>query len=223
MREVVIPGENLSQTDGTRVGKGSFKNETGVHASCMGLLEMRNDFANVVPLNGKYIPRSRDVIIGIVKFVKFNAAFVDLNSPYSGYLSMMHDSYKVGDIVQAEVVGVDEVKKVDLDYARKLTNGKVIEVISVKVPRIVGKKGSMLQVLKRSGAQITVGNNGRIFLEGTPDAIIKAESAIRVIEKEAHKSGLTNRMEALMGPSRLEEARRKTEEAKEKAKENKRK
>lgn len=65
-----------------------------------------------------------------------------------------------------------------------------------RVPRIIGKKGSMITMLKKeTGAQILVGQNGRVWISGKSrdeEAIIA--EAIRKIEAEAHTTGLTDRV-----------------------------
>ncbi len=78
----------------------------------------------------------------------------------------------------------------------KITRGRLIEVDPVKIPRIIGKKGSMIQLLKNmTNAQIIVGQNGRIIISApnlhTEILVIKA---INKIEAEAHTTGLTDRI-----------------------------
>jgi exosome complex component RRP4 len=79
---------------------------------------------------------------------------------------------------------------------RKITHGRLIDVDPVKIPRIIGKKGSMIQLLKNmTNAQIIVGQNGRIVVSA--NSVEKENlviSAIRKIEAEAHTSGLTDRI-----------------------------
>ena len=83
-----------------------------------------------------------------------------------------------------------------LPGCRKLSTGRVIEVQPTRVPRIIGKQGSMISMIKEStGCNIIVGQNGIIWISG-PDSKKEriAENAIRKIEAEAHSSGLTDKM-----------------------------
>jgi len=109
----------------------------------------------------------------------------------------------VGDVVLLKIVGHDETMRIQVtmqDHGlRKLTGGMVIEVSPSKVPRVIGKTGSMIQMLKNmTGCRIYVGQNGRIWIDGELDNIVRAVRAIRLIEEEAHARGLTERVKQLL-------------------------
>jgi exosome complex component RRP4 len=75
----------------------------------------------------------------------------------------------------------------------------------MKVPRVIGKNGSMIQILKNStGCRIYVGQNGRIWIDGELDDIMRAVRAVKLIEEEAHNLGLTEKVKKY-----LEESSRK--------------
>ncbi|NIR86158.1 RNA-binding protein, partial [Candidatus Bathyarchaeota archaeon] len=76
------------------------------------------------------------------------------------------------------------------------THGLVVEITPTKIPRVIGRKGSMINMLKReTECRITVGQNGLILINGkTLEDEQIAAMAIRKIEKEAHTSGLTDRV-----------------------------
>jgi len=75
-----------------------------------------------------------------------------------------------------------------------------IKVNPFKVPRIIGKQGSMVTIIKQAtNCQVVVGQNGLIWLEGTPQDEVKAVSAIKKIEKESHMPGLTERIKKFLG------------------------
>jgi exosome complex component RRP4 len=78
---------------------------------------------------------------------------------------------------------------------RKLAGGRIIEVNTNKVPRIIGKQGSMIQMIKEATkCNITVGQNGLVWIDGDIDGEIVAVDVIKKIEEEAHQSGLTDRI-----------------------------
>ena len=80
----------------------------------------------------------------------------------------------------------------------KLRDGMLIDVSPSKVPRIIGKQGSMINLLKDlSKCQVHVGQNGKVWING--DNCEKLIEAIRVIERESHISGLTEKIEKLLG------------------------
>ncbi len=195
MREVVIPGEKLS--DGTKLhaGQGTYKADGGVYADTYGLLNKREDAVSVVPLEGKYMPREGDKVIGVIEAIRFEAAFVDIRSAYNGYLSLDRgDRLKAGDVVLVDIASVNEVNKVDLERPMKLYEGKLLDIPPVKIPRIVGHKGSMLALLRQDGVTLFVGRNGRVYIKGDPALVKKTEKALSMIVELAHTDGLTDKI-----------------------------
>ena len=82
---------------------------------------------------------------------------------------------------------------------RKLKGGRIVEVASNKVPRIIGKQGSMVSMIKdATGCNISVGQNGIIWIDGSPEGELLAIMAIRKIEEESHLSGLTDKIKGFL-------------------------
>ncbi|EQD74645.1 exosome complex RNA-binding protein Rrp4 [mine drainage metagenome] len=53
----------------------------------------------------------------------------------------------------------------------------------------------MVNLIKEhTGTRIVIGQNGLIWIDGTLESILKATAAIKKIEREAHTTGLTDRM-----------------------------
>jgi exosome complex component RRP4 len=153
----------------------------------------------IIPLKGRYLPKPGDVVVGVVSDERFNGYVVEINSPYPGQLSTRdtREEFKTGEVLLIRVAMVDEVHEAVLVEPRKLQGGEVIEIESVKVPRVIGKNGSMLQLLQEeTGCEIFVGKNGRVYLSGgnTPLATL----AILKIAREAHTTGLTERIQAFL-------------------------
>lgn len=200
MREIVIPGEELAHGKGTKAGFGSLKRGDKIVATIQGLADKDQTFVKVVPLQGRYIPHEGDHVIGIVDAVRGKGCFVDINCAYNGYLRFFGDRvHQRGEILIMEVMNVNEIKKTDLDFAKPLYDGKLINVSPVKIPRIVGRKASMADILSQgSNCRLFIGRNGRIYIKGAPDDIYRAEQAIRLIEREAHTSGLTDKIKKFL-------------------------
>lgn len=83
----------------------------------------------------------------------------------------------------------------------RLQGGQVVEIDPVKVPRVIGRKGSMIKMLKRVlGCDIVVGANGRIYVrareEPKKERELLAVRAIREIERRSHLRGLTDWLKA---------------------------
>ena len=79
---------------------------------------------------------------------------------------------------------------------RKLNTGLTVKISPVKVPRIIGKKGSMVNLLKEeTGCTFIVGQNGIVWIKGeTRQQELLALKAIKYVENNAHMSGLTDTM-----------------------------
>ena len=70
-----------------------------------------------------------------------------------------------------------------------------MEINSQKVPRVIGKQGSMISLIKtKTGCEVTVGQNGLVWVKGTPEGELKAEQAIKLVEEKSHLEGLTDRV-----------------------------
>ena len=111
--------------------------------------------------------------------------------------------YNVGDLMVCGITNVTSQKLVDVTTKgpglRKLKGGRVIEVNTSKVPRIIGKKGSMVSMIKQAtGCNISVGQNGLVWLEGLPEKELIAVKAIKIIEEKAHLSGLTEKIKKFL-------------------------
>ena len=112
--------------------------------------------------------------------------------------------YAPGDLVVAKIIKVMSSKIIDASLkmpgCRKLGTGRLIEVESSRVPRIIGKQGSMISMIKdATGCNVVVGQNGLVWIAGTdPENERKSEETIRKIENEAHSEGLTDKISAYL-------------------------
>ena len=216
VREVVVPGELLAISS-KKAGVGTYSEGGKIFASQLGIKTVRPDSISVVPLAGQYIPVTGDLVVGKIVDVGASNWLVDINSPYPSPLHVNEVPWRVefgetrkfmsvGDIVLLMIVGVDETKRIRVSMQehglRKLTGGTVMEVSPSKVPRVIGKNGSMIQMLKNmTSCRIYVGQNGRIWIDGELDSIVRAVQAIRMIEDEAHSQGLTEKVKILLEKS----------------------
>jgi exosome complex component RRP4 len=207
-RKVVVPGDLLSE-DANKSGEGTFVRNGRVYSLLYGLANYR-DKINVIPLAGKYVPAPGDNVIGIVKDITFSNWIVDISSPYDGLLHIsefpkrieadeMSKYLRIGSSVMTRVKDVDPTMKVELTLNdRKLgpiKTGRVIEISHTRVPRLIGKGGSMISMLKKElNCNIFVGQNGRIWISGGAEDMDLALKTILLIEKEAHTNGLTDRI-----------------------------
>lgn len=207
-KDLVIPGDVLADDD-FYAGRGTFKENGKICSSLIGLVSLRNKKIRVIPLKSKYVPKKGDVVIGKIDDVRFSMWDVDINSPYTGILPSfevfgrekkeLNKVFDVGDVLFLRVIEVDEVKKAKLGLKGrgmgKFKGGILVEISPTKVPRLIGKKGSMINMIKdKTNCKIVVGQNGLVWVKGDEDMEQLTREIINLIEKEAHTSGLTNKV-----------------------------
>ncbi|MFX0122884.1 MAG: exosome complex RNA-binding protein Rrp4 [Candidatus Hodarchaeota archaeon] len=234
--QLVIPGDILARGSGIKVGGGVYRknvnNEAEIYASMIGLAQIRKNRVGVVPLEGCYIPLEGDIVIGKITKVGITSWNVDIRGPYVGTLKVsdvidrdfdalrdnLNRILEVGDIIKAQITFFDRMRDPVLTLQgrglRKINNGRLIEVDPVKIPRIIGKKGSMIQLLKNmTNAQILVGQNGRmVIIAFNLETESLVELAIRKIEAEAHTSGLTDRIREYLEKEKIKLSGRSEED-----------
>lgn len=211
-KDLVVPGEVLAEDD-FHAGRGTFREEKKICSSVVGLVSIRNKKISVIPLQSKYIPKRGDVVIGEINDIRFSMWGLDINSPYSGLLPAsevfgkekreLEKVFDVGDVLFLRVIDVDEVKKVKLGLKGrglgKFKGGILIYITPTKVPRLIGKKGSMINMIKdKTHCDIVVGQNGVVWVKGQPEMERIAEKVIKMIEEQAHTSGLTDRVRGFL-------------------------
>ncbi len=213
-REIVVPGDLLSES-GLKAGPGTYVESGHIYAAQLGIKTTRSNMVGVVPLSGQYVPMRGDMVIGKIVDMGASNWFVDINAAHQSPLHVNEVPWRVefgetgkfmtvGDLVSLKVVGVDELGKVQISMKehglRKLAGGVVVEVAPSKIPRVIGRNGSMIQMLKNAtSCRIYVGQNGRIWVDGDLDNVLKAIDAIKLIETDAHSTGLTEKVEKLLG------------------------
>lgn len=215
-KEVVVPGECLAEGMDYLPGQGTYREGENIFSLRIGLLSIDNRAIKIIPLTGKYIPNRGDTIIAKITDVIMSGWLLDTNTAYHAMLSMKEGTsdfipkganlrkyFDFGDYVVCNITNVTSQKLVDVTVKGpglyKLKGGRVINVNSNKVPRIIGKQGSMVSMIKNAtGCRITVGQNGLLWLQGEPEKEIITIKAIRMIEKESHKTGLTDKVKEFL-------------------------
>jgi exosome complex component RRP4 len=214
-RQLVTPGDVMARGLEYLPGSGCYRKNSDVRSKLLGLVRLKERVVGVVPLSGVYIPKAGDGIIATVTDLQSTFWILDLNSPYDAILQLGEATaeyvdttktdlsvyFDIGDVVYVKVLSVSRSKHVTLtmnDYrAKKLIGGRIMKVTPSKVPRIIGKEGSMIELIKKyTGCNIVVGQNGIVWLKGSNEAL--AAKAVLMIEREAHISGLTDRVTAML-------------------------
>lgn len=212
-REIVVPGDVLS-TRGEKGGDNTYERDGKLYAAILGVKNYSQNGISVMPIGGVYMPSTGDTVIGIINDIAASNWMVDISAPYPAPLHVNEvpwkvefgDTYKylnVGDAVLLKILMVDESKKIQVTMndsgLRKLDGGMIVDVPYCKVSRIIGKSGSMIQMLKNmTDCRIFIGQNGRIWIDGDDENAEVAADAIRYIEENSQKGNLTEKVKALI-------------------------
>ena len=216
-RKYVIPGDVVTS--------GSFRPEQNVIldgkkiiSTTIGITEIYDDSVKVISLTGKYIPKINDLIIGKVISHTSLSWELDINSCYVGFLPAqdvfgrdfsahadeLSSKLKTGDLVAARIANFDRTRDPlvtisDRDLG-KIDSGILIKISPNKVPRLIGKRGTMIQSIEMgTEATITIGQNGWIVVScESSEGLLKAKKAIEMVDKNAHVANLTEQVKEML-------------------------
>lgn len=206
-RKVVIPGEIIVKGKDYLPGEGTEKRGEEIVAIKYGLAEESNRLVKVISLSGIYEPRKGNVIIGKVENITFYGWVINMDAPDSAFLHVqevpkyvsndgLSDVLEIGDMVAAKIVDITS-RGIDLTIKSrgfgKIEEGIIVKINSSKVPRVIGKEGSMINLIKKeSNCEITVGQNGLIWIQGEKiEDELLVKKAIMFIVERSFTSGLT--------------------------------
>ncbi|MEK6741603.1 MAG: exosome complex RNA-binding protein Rrp4 [Nanoarchaeota archaeon] len=206
-RKVVIPGEVIFEGEEYLPGEGTEKRENKIVAIRYGLAEESNGLVKVIAVSGVYQPRRGNVVIGKVENLTFYGWQINIDSAEGAFLPLqevpgfvskeeLSEVMDIGDMVAAKIIGVSG-RGVDLTIKLRglgrIDEGLIIKVNSNKVPRVIGKEGSMINIIKEeSGCNVTVGQNGLIWIKGEKiEEELLVKKAIEFIIERSSSHGLT--------------------------------
>lgn len=209
--DLVTPGDVITEADAISANSGAYEEDNKIYSKYLGTVHYSGQEVEVRPMSGRYMPSEGDTIIGEITRVSYSRWTVEFNSAYEGSLNIadateeyvdldeddLSDFYEVGDAVVIKVKSVTDGMDVDLSMkdkrCRKLEGGRVIEIAPSKVPRVIGKQGTMVkQINEKTNCNIIVGQNGQVWISG--DRANLAARAVKKVEREAHTENLTDRM-----------------------------
>ncbi|MHA1754750.1 MAG: exosome complex RNA-binding protein Rrp4, partial [Candidatus Odinarchaeia archaeon] len=195
--QIVAPGELLG-IGKYYAGEGTFKEGDKIYSSILGLAEQRGKTIYVVPLQGTYFPKVGDIVIAKILNASPAGYRADINSLYSAAIfpdqaernnRRIRDRnivYDVGDIIIAKIISFDRTHDPFLSTVGeglgKLKGGRIIKIHPTRVPRLIGKKGSMIKMIKEeTNARIKIGQNGLIWISVDDDRM--EDIIIKVVRK----------------------------------------
>ncbi len=206
-RKVVIPGESIVEGENYLPGENTEKTDGKIISLRYGLAEEQNNLIKVIPLSGVYNPRRGNIVIGKIENITQNGWIVDISSAESAFLSIneipryvnkdaMEEVFKIDEMVIAKIWSMGK-RGIDLSIKSrglgKIEEGIIFKVNSNKVPRIIGKEGSMIKIIKeKTKCDINVGQNGYILVKGSNvDCELFAKKAIEFVSEKSFINGLT--------------------------------
>ncbi len=210
-RKVVIPGEVVFSGSDYLPGDNTEKRGEDIVALKYGLAEEMNKLVKVIPLSGPYNPRRNNVVIGKVDMITHNGWVIDIGSADNGFLPLtevprfvtkgaLDEVMKIGDMVVAKIWSMNG-RGIDLSIKSrglgKIDQGIIFKVNPNKVPRIIGKEGSMIKLIRdNTGCNMTVGQNGYVWVKGDKiEDEIFSKRAIEFVVENSFVSGLTEKVE----------------------------
>ena len=215
--QFVLPGDTIVTGDYTPEQNVIIDGDRAI-STTVGFSEVNDNRVGVISLTGFYIPKIDDLVIG--KVISFSALSweIDINSYYSAILpasdifgrdftsSRDNLSLKLakGDLIAARIVNVGSTREPLITISGqglgKIDSGELVKITPSKVPRLIGKQGSMIQAIEgATNSSITIGQNGLIILNNDNNSgLERATRAIKMIEINLYEPNLEEKIQNLL-------------------------
>jgi len=216
-RKYVIPGDVIT-TCPFRPEQNVILEGEKIISTAVGISEIYEDSVRVISLTGKYIPKIDDLVIGKVNSHTSLSWELDINSCYVGFLPAqdvfgrdfsahadeLATKLKTGDLVAARIANFDRTRDPLVTISDRdlgaIDSGVLVKISPSKVPRLIGKRGSMIQMIEMAtNAAVTIGQNGWVVVScETPEGLLKAKKAIEMVDQKAHVANLTDQIKEML-------------------------
>ena len=214
--QFVLPGDVIVTGD-YRPEQNVILDGDRLMSTAVGFSEIEDNLVTVTPLTGLYTPKTDDLVIG--KIVSHNALSweVDINSYYPGILtafdifgkdySASRDdlSLKLNtcDVILARIANVgsrDPLITINGQNLGKIDSGELVRISPAKVPRLIGKQGSMIQTIEAAtNTSITIGQNGLIvFACDNSTSLKKSIACIKMVDLLLDDSNLEKKIQNML-------------------------
>lgn len=213
-RRIVVPGESIITGNEYLPGDGAYRDSADVVAGRYGIANIFEKHVRVVPISGAYYPKRGNTIIGIIVDITFNGWLIDFGGAQNAFLPVSevpryvnkNEMQEFLDFGETVIVKVWDVKSRGVDVSMKMRGfgkiegGMIISVGPNKVPRIIGKEGSMIKLIKSAtDCNVTVGQNGKVWISGpNTENEIATKKIIEFIAENTVVLGLTDKVEKYM-------------------------
>ncbi len=219
-RQIAVPGETIVSGNEFLPGEGAYRDGDDIVAGRYGIVSIFEKHVKVVPVSGAYYPRRGNTIIGTIVDITFNGWLIDFGGAQNAFLPVAevpryinkNEMREFLDFGESVIVKVWDVKSRGVDVSMKMRGygkidgGLIIQVGPNKVPRIIGKEGSMVKLIKgATGCDVTVGQNGRVWISGKDaGSEITTKKIIEFIADNVTIAGLTKKVEDFIKDMGLE-------------------
>jgi exosome complex component RRP4 len=190
-----------------------------VTATAVGFYEIEDDVVKVIPLTGFYTPKPDDLVIGKITSHTSFSWEVDINSfcvsilpafdifgkDYSPSKDELSSKLKTGDLIVGRIVNVnpgrDPLMTINGENLGKIDSGELVKISPTKIPRLIGKDGSMIQTIEAAtNATITVGQNGLVILKCNNSADLKkAIEAVKITGSMLDDTNIEEKIQNILG------------------------
>ncbi len=210
-RQIVVPGETIVSGNEFLPGDGAYRDGEDIVAERYGIMNIFEKHIRVVPVSGAYYPRRGNTIIGTIVDITFNGWLIDFGGAQNAFLPVAEVPRYVNknemaeflDFGESVIVKVWDVKSRGVDASMKMRGfgkiegGMIISIGPNKVPRVIGREGSMVKMIKgATGCDVTVGQNGKVWISGKDtDSEVATRKIVEFIADNATINGLTEKVE----------------------------
>ncbi len=210
--EMVTPGTLLSDEENGR--NGTYSEGKNVYSKYFGMVQVNERGVSVSPVTSNYFPEEGDEVIGRVVEAGSKYWVVDIDAPYLVRLDNRDVNFRTemgeldrfmsrGDLIFARVATVYVNNAADLSMKGtkyfKLPSNMIVKVDPTKLPRLIGKEGAMISLIKQeTNCDIIVGQNGVVWIDGKDEDRAAAISAIEFIDENYFNPELTDSVRELL-------------------------
>jgi exosome complex component RRP4 len=210
-REIVVPGEVVETGKEFLPGDHVVRQGDNLVAHRYGVVERSGKLVKIIPISGVFIPWRGNVVVGRITEISFNGWLSNIDTAHTSFLPVsdvpkyldknnLGEFLEIGDFFNAKIKSVKN-KGIDLTLdgrgLGKLEGGMIFSINSNKVPRVIGKEGSMIKIIKdETNCRITVGQNGIVWVKGDDiESELLAKKAVNFITEKTLMSGLTDKVQ----------------------------
>lgn len=220
IKKIVVPGEKIVEGNNFLPSDGAYRDREFVIAKRFGIVDINERYVRVIPVSGTYFPRRGNTIIGTITDITMRGWVIDIGGVNSGFLPVsevpryinkneLKEFLDYGDTIVAKIWDING-RGIDLSIKQrgfgKIEGGMLMKINPNKVPRVIGKEGSMVKLIRTATkCNLTVGQNGIIWIDGNSiDNEIKTREIIAFVVENSTTSGLTEKVEGYIKKLGLE-------------------